>query len=40
MTPNASSAIAKYRSVQVTTASPGQLLVMLYDGLFRFLGEA
>lgn len=33
-------ALAKYRAVQVTTCSPGQLLVMLYDGLFRFLGEA
>jgi len=33
-------ALAKYRAVQVTTCSPGQLLIMLYDGLFRFLGEA
>jgi flagellar protein FliS len=41
MQPIASSAaLAKYRAVQVTTCSPGQLLVMLYDGLFRFLGEA
>jgi flagellar protein FliS len=33
-------AIAKYKSVQVTTSSPGELLLMLFDGLFRFLGEA
>ena len=33
-------AIAKYKTVQVTTCSPGELLVMLYNGLFRFLGEA
>ncbi len=32
--------LAKYGAVQVTTCTPGQLLVMLYDGLFRFLGEA
>jgi flagellar protein FliS len=31
---------AKYKKVQVNTCSPGELLVMLYDGLFRFLGEA
>lgn len=30
----------RYRTVQVTTCSPGQLLVMLYDGVFRFLREA
>jgi flagellar protein FliS len=30
----------RYRSTQVTTCTPGQLLVLLYDGLFRFLGEA
>lgn len=36
----AASAIAKYKTVQVTTCSPGELLVMLYNGLFRFLGEA
>lgn len=36
----AGTAIAKYKSVQVTTCSPGELLVMLYNGLFRFLGEA
>lgn len=32
--------LSKYGAVQVTTCTPGQLLVMLYDGLFRFLGEA
>ncbi len=33
-------AIDRYKSVQVKTASPGELLVMLYDGVFRFLTEA
>ena len=33
-------ALNRYKNVQVKTASPGELLVMLYDGLFRFLGEA
>ncbi len=33
-------ALARYASVKVTTASPGQVLVMLYDGLLRFLREA
>lgn len=33
-------AINRYKSVQVTTCSPGELLLLLYDGLFRFLGEA
>jgi flagellar protein FliS len=31
---------ARYKAVQVTTCSPGQLLLMLYDGAFRFLAEA
>lgn len=31
---------SRYKAVQVTTCSPGDLLVMLYDGLFRFLTEA
>ncbi|MDK2856662.1 MAG: flagellar secretion chaperone FliS [Bacillota bacterium] len=31
---------AKYREMQVTTATPGQLLLMLYDGAIRFLREA
>jgi flagellar protein FliS len=33
-------ALARYGAVKVTTASPGQILVMLYDGLLRFLKEA
>jgi flagellar protein FliS len=37
---SASAAIQRYKSVQVTTSSPGEILVMLYDGLFRFLEEA
>ncbi len=35
-----SAAIQRYKSVQVKTSSPGEILVMLYDGLFRFLEEA
>jgi len=38
MNPNALA--AKYRSVQVTTSSPGEVLLMLYEGMFRFLAEA
>ena len=34
-----SQALARYGAVKVTTASPGHLLVMLYDGLLRFLRE-
>ncbi len=30
-------AISRYQSVKITTSSPGELLVALYDGLFRFL---
>lgn len=37
---NAATVLSRYGTVQVTTSSPGQVLVMLYDGLFRFLGEA
>ena len=33
-------AVSRYKNVQVTTCTPGQLLLMLYDGLFRFLSEA
>ena len=29
-----------YRQQSVLTASPGQLVVMLYDGALRFLGQA
>jgi flagellar protein FliS len=32
--------LARYGAVNVTTATPGQIVVMLYDGLFRFLREA
>jgi flagellar secretion chaperone FliS len=31
---------AKYQTVQITTSSPGELLIKLYDGLFRFLNVA
>jgi len=33
-------ALARYGAVKVTTASPGNLLVLLYEGLLRFLREA
>jgi len=33
-------AINRYKAVQVKTSSPGDLLVMLFDGCFRFLKEA
>jgi flagellar protein FliS len=33
-------ALARYGAVKVTTSSPGQVLVMLYEGLIRFLREA
>lgn len=33
-------ALARYRSVQVTTSSPGEVLLLLYDGLLRFVTEA
>lgn len=35
-----SAAIQRYKAVQVKTSSPGEILVMLYDGLFKFLEEA
>jgi flagellar protein FliS len=37
---NVSAAAARYRGVQVVTCNPLQLLVMLYDGAIRFIGEA
>ena len=37
---NPSAAAARYKGVAVTTCSPGQLLVMLYDGILRFCTEA
>jgi len=33
-------AARRYQQVQVTTATPGELLLALYDGLFRFLHGA
>lgn len=33
-------AVAQYKKVQTATISPGELLLALYDGLFRFLNEA
>ena len=35
-----SKGLARYGAVSVTTSSPGQILLMLYDGLFRCLREA
>lgn len=32
--------VQRYKSVQVKTSTPGELLMMLYDGCFRFLNEA
>lgn len=37
---SAATVLSRYGTVQVTTSSPGQVLVMLYDGLFRFVTEA
>jgi flagellar protein FliS len=34
------SAAARYKEVRNTTATPGELLLALYDGLFRFLNGA
>lgn len=34
------SAALKYQQVQATTATPGEILLALYDGLFRFLKGA
>lgn len=36
----AAAAVLRYRNIQVKTSSPGEVLVMLFDGLHRFLGEA
>jgi len=35
-----SAAALKYRGVQLQTSSPAQLVVMLYDGILRFVTEA
>ena len=37
---NTSAVAARYKGVQVTTCSPVQLLVMLFDGVIRFATEA
>src|SRR6185369_8723348 len=34
------SAAQRYSQVRMTTSSPGELLLALYDGLFRFLNGA
>lgn len=34
------SAVDRYKQVRIQTTSPGELLVALYDGLFRFLNGA
>jgi flagellar protein FliS len=34
------SAAQRYSQVRMTTASPGELLIALYDGLFRFMNSA
>jgi flagellar secretion chaperone FliS len=31
------SAVRKYKEVRATTCTPGELLLALYDGMFRFL---
>ncbi len=33
-------AVLKYQQVQAATATPGEILLALYDGLFRFLRGA
>jgi flagellar protein FliS len=40
MTMSTAAVLNRYKNVQVKTSSPGEILVMLYDGLFRFLTEA
>lgn len=37
---SAAAAAARYKGVQVKTCSPVQLVVMLFDGAIRFIGEA
>jgi flagellar secretion chaperone FliS len=34
------SAAQRYNQVRMTTSTPGELLLALYDGLFRFLNQA
>lgn len=33
-------AVAKYKQVQVSTSGPGDVLLLLYQGYFRFTAEA
>lgn len=33
-------AVAKYKDIQAQTSTPGELLLALYDGVFRFLTGA
>lgn len=33
-------AVARYKQVRMSTSTPGELLLALYDGLFRFLNCA
>jgi flagellar secretion chaperone FliS len=40
LTPYATAAPAAYRQQEVLTATPGRLVVMLYDGAGRFLYQA
>ncbi|MFO0676848.1 MAG: flagellar export chaperone FliS [Polyangiaceae bacterium] len=40
MNPTARAMLARYQKVQVTTCSNERLLVMLFDGLVRFVEEA
>jgi len=40
MTAPLPTALARYKNVQVTTCSPTELVVMLYDGVVRFTREA
>ena len=40
MTMSVAAALNRYKNVQVKTSSPGEILVMLYEGIFRFLTEA
>lgn len=35
-----STVASRYRGVQVNTSSPAQIVVMLFDGILRFVGEA
>lgn len=40
MSTAAATALRRYQQVQVKTSTPGELLVMLFDGLLKFLDEA